>query len=193
MSGELGASVWSSNRQLDSKSGLSVGRAKLELEATIAGGPHVRVEGWAMNGVARQGGAAWGLKEAYAQWRQWPCQPSVGKRFVSWGKTDVFTPTDLLSPNDLTRLVAKETDQRDGVVGLHGHCAVGPGRLEWHLLDRFKSSHVPLPEMPGVTLQRERPAVSATQALRYEVAGEGIDWSVSAIRCLLYTSPSPRD
>lgn len=182
LSGELGASVWSSNRQLDQRSSVDIGRAKLEVEATVAGGARLRVEGWAMNGAARQGGSAWGLKEAYAQWRQLPCQPSVGKRFVSWGKTDVFTPTDLLSPNDLTRLVAKETDQRDGVVGLHGSCAMGPGRLEWHLLDRFKSSHVPLPDVPGVTFQRERPAVSATQALRYEVAGEGIDWSVSAIK-----------
>ncbi|MDL5034666.1 hypothetical protein QRD43_22375 [Pelomonas sp. APW6] len=181
-SGELGASVWSSNRQLDQQSGVGIGRARLELEAKVPGGAHLRIEGWAMNGAARQEGSAWGLKEAYAQWRQLPCQPSVGKRFVSWGKTDVFTPTDLLSPHDLTRLVARETDQRDGVVGLHGSCVAGPGRLAWHLLDRFKSSHVPLPNVPGVTIQRERPSVSATQALRYEVSGEGLDWSVSAIR-----------
>lgn len=179
-SGEAGVSAWTSNRLLDARQGVAVGRLKLGLVLSPSDDWQVRAEGWAITDAGRQGRSA-DLKEAFVAWRGGPCQPSLGKRMVSWGKTDVITPTDQLSPTDLTRLVGKDTDQRDGVWGLHGRCVLGDGVLDAHWLTHFETTQVPIESQSGVSIDRRRQSVPATRALRYEHSSDGLDWAVSAL------------
>jgi hypothetical protein len=181
-SGEVSASVWSSDRRLNDDKGIAVGRAKLAGEWKPADLISLHAEGSVMSAPEQLDGerTSASLKELFVEMRLLPCQPALGKRFVSWGKTDALNPTDQLSPANYWRLTAKETEQREGVWGLHLNCAAGPGRLQAHLLDRFRFNELPLSRQAGVEFQEDKPRVRPTGALRYEMMGE-TDWSVSYI------------
>ncbi|MFG6439812.1 hypothetical protein [Roseateles sp. LKC17W] len=182
-SGEVGASVWSSDRRLNDDKGIAVGRAKLAGEWAPSDLFSLRVEGTVMSAPERLDGdrTSTRLKELFVESRSLPCLPSLGKRFVSWGKTDALNPTDQLSPTNHRRLAAKDTEQRQGVWGLHLNCTAGPGRLQAHLLDRFRFNDVPLSRRARVEFKEDKPRLRPSAALRYETMGEAADWAVSFI------------
>ena len=183
LTGELSAGVWTSNRLLDNRGSLGVVRARAALDWQLEDGLAVVAEAWVASGPETMDGrrSAAGLREAYLQARTLPCQPALGQRVVAWGKTDAITPTDQISPTNYRRLVAKDSEQRSGVWGLHLNCAAGPGRLQVHWLGRFRFNAVPLPAPPGVRIAEETPRLRPTLALRYDVLSSAADWSLGAI------------
>lgn len=185
VSGDVTVGAWSSTRLLDGRRGIAVARARASLEWQPAQGLAVAAEAWATS-AAEQASAddsreTAGLREAYVQARSLPCQPALGKRFVAWGKTDAINPTDQISPANFKRLVGKDGEQRAGVWGLHLNCAAGPGRLQAHVLSRFKFHAVPFGKTAGVSISEETPRLRSTSALRYEVLGSAADWSLGWI------------
>lgn len=182
-SGEVGASVWSSDRRLNDDQGISVARARLTTEWKPSPLFNLRAEGSIFSAPERLDNdrTSGSFKELFVEMPSVPCAPALGKRFISWGKTDALNPTDQLSPTHYRRLTAKESEQREGAWGLHLSCAVGAGRLQGHLLDRFQFSEVPVAQRPGVEFQEDKPRLHPTGALHYETMGEAADWSVSFI------------
>lgn len=182
-SGEVSASVWSSDRRLNGDAGIAVGRARLAAAWQPSSQISLRAEGSVLSAPERlEGGrTSASLKELFVEFAALPCAPALGKRWLSWGKTDALNPTDQLSPSNVRRLTAKEADQREGVWGLHLNCAAGPGRLQAHLLDRFRFNEMPLPQQAGVEFQNDQPRLRPTAALRYEMMGEVADWAASFI------------
>lgn len=182
-SGEASASIWSSDRKLNDDEAIAVSRAESAVDWRPSESVSLRAEGWAMSAPERLDGkrTSAGLKEMFAEARTLPCTPALGKKLISWGKTDALNPTDQLSPTNFRRLVAKDTSQREGVWGLHLNCAAGAGRVQAHLLDRFRFNDVPLAERAGIEFQNDKPRLRATKALRYEAMGSSADWSVSFI------------
>lgn len=181
--GEIAAGAWSSNRMLDDRQGVAVGRLAANADWAPSSGLRVRADAWAMSAPARLDGQRThaGIKELYVALPGWRCAPALGKRVVAWGKTDVINPTDQLSPLSLRRLVPKETEQRNGITGLHLDCPAGAGRVQAHLFDPRRFHEVPLRAQPGLQWQEQRPRARPALALKYDVLGEGIDWSVSAM------------
>jgi hypothetical protein len=183
VSGEAAVSWWSSDRRLNDDTDIAVGRVNLAVGWKPSEHFSVRADGLLMSAPDRLGGerTSTSMKEVFVELRSLPCTPALGKRFVAWGKTDALNPTDQVSPVNHRRLVARDADQRTGVWGVHLNCALGPGRLQSHALDRFRFNEVPLARRPGVEFQQDTPHVRPTGALRYEVLGEAADWSASFI------------
>lgn len=71
-----------------------------------------------------------------------------------------------MSPSNYRRLTPETTDQRTGNWGLHLDCAAGVGKLQVHVLDRFRFNEVPLEETPGVTFREQDPDVRPTVAVK---------------------------
>ena len=182
-SGEVSASVWSSDRKLNDDAVIAVGRAESAVDWRPSESFGLRAEGWAMSAPERLDGkrTSAGLKELFAEARALPCAPALGKKLIAWGKTDALNPTDQLSPTNFRRLVGKDTSQREGAWGLHLNCAAGDGRVQAHLLDRFRFNEVPLAERAGIEFHNDTPRLRATRALRYEAMGSAADWSVSFV------------
>lgn len=183
VSGEATVGVWSSSRLLDERRGLALARLRASLDWQPQEWLAVVAEGWATTAPEHDTDtrATAGLREAYVQARTLPCQPAFGQRFVAWGKTDAINPTDQLSPANFRRLVAKDSEQRAGVWGLHLNCAAGPGRLQAHLLDHFRFNTLPFGSTAGVSITEKTPSVRPTLAVRYDVLGSAADWSLGWI------------
>ena len=183
MSGEVATGVWSSTRMLDGRHGIATGRAKLDVDWRAADGLRLHVNAWALSAPERMDGKREdaGFRELFVKADQLPCAPALGKRLVLWGRADGINPTDQIAASNYRRLTPKDADQRTGSWGLHLDCAIGPGRLQAHLLDRFEFHQVPLKETPGVRFQEDRPRVRPTVAMKYDVLGSAADWSVSVI------------
>jgi len=120
------------------------------------------------------------VREALLAWRG-PCEPAVGKRVVAWGRTDVISPTDQLTPTDYRRLTPKDPERRLGVWGLHLNCSIGSGQLQAHVIDPRSFHRLPYAAQAGVAVLDERPRARAATAVKYEVMGSGLDGSISAI------------
>ncbi len=181
--GELAGGLWGGSRSLDDRTGLAV--VRLGLSADWAPEPWVRfrTDAWAA-ADSRRGGqerkADAGVREALLSMKA-RCDIGLGKRVVAWGRTDVVSPTDQLTPADYRRLTPKDTEQRLGVWGLHLACPLGRGQLQVHAIDPRSFHRVPFAEPSGVVLLDERPRARVATALRYEALLPGLDWSLSAI------------
>jgi hypothetical protein len=181
--GELAGGLWSGNRELDDRGGLAVARLGLTLDWAPEPGLRLRADTWAVSDSRRSGptrklGA--GLREALLTVKG-RCDLGLGKRVVAWGRTDVVSPTDQLTPTDYRRLTPKDTEQRLGVWGLHLACPLGPGQLQLHVIDPRSFHRVPYAQHLGVSVLDERPRTRAATALRYEVLQSKLDWSLSAM------------
>lgn len=183
LSGEVATGVWTSNRSLDGGRGVVATRARAGLDWQATEGLQLRADAWASSAPERLDGRREdaGLNELFVKANRLPCAPSIGKRLVLWGRADALNPTDQIAPSNYRRLTPKDTDQRTGSWGLHLDCAVGDGRLQAHVLDRFQFHDVPFETTPGVTFREDRPRVRPTVALKYDVLGSAADWSVSLI------------
>jgi hypothetical protein len=181
--GEVAVSGWSSNRVLDDRRGLAAARVALTLDWRPTTTLQLRADAWTAGDSHRTPSgkrALAGAKEAFAALRT-PCAPALGKRVVAWGRADAINPTDQVTPSDYRRLVPEESEQRKGVWGLHLNCALGQGRLQGHVIDPRAFHSVPYGAQPGLSVLEERPRVRPTLALKYDVTGSGLDWSLSTI------------
>jgi hypothetical protein len=172
---EAAAGVWSGNRESDGRSGVAVARGGLSVDWAPSPLLRLRADLWASAATEPLAGGQHthaGAREALLSLRL-PCEPALGKRVVAWGRTDVISPTDQLTPTDYRRLTPKDTEQRLGVWGLHLSCALGPGQLQLHTVDPRSFHRVPYTRQPGVTV--------LVTAVRYEVLGSGVDGALSAI------------
>lgn len=183
LSGEITSGLWSSNRMLDDRHAVSSNRFKLDLDWQTSGSLQLRSDVWALSSSERLDGKREdaGVNALYIRNRDWLCSPSLGKKLVIWGRADGINPTDLVSPTNYRRLTPEHSDQRTGNWGLHLDCAVGQGRLQMHVLDRFQFTDVPLPTPAGVKFIEEDPNVRPTLAAKYDVLGSNADWSISVI------------
>lgn len=183
LNGEITSGLWSSSRMLDDKQMVSSNRFKLNLDWQASSNLQLSSAVWALSSPERLDGKREdaGVDEFYIRNRNWRCTPALGKKLVIWGRADGINPTDLVSPTNYRRLTPETSDQRTGTWGLHLDCAVGKGRLQMHVLDRFRFNDVPLRTTTSVHFLEEKPRVRPTLALKYDVLGSSVDWSVSFI------------
>lgn len=183
VTGEVAAGVWSSNRMLDDRHTISSNRAKLKLDWQASESLSLSSEVWALSSPERLDGRREdaGVNELYVKSSETLCAPALGKKLVMWGRADGINPTDQVSPSNYRRLTPETTDQRTGNWGLHLDCTAGAGKLQVHVLDRFRFNEVPLEKTPGVTFREQDPDVRPTVAVKYDVLGSDADWSISVI------------
>jgi hypothetical protein len=103
----------------------------------------------------------------------------VGRQVDVWGRADRLNPTDMLSPRDYTTLSTDDDDQRRGL---------GMARLDIETSDSGQLSAYWIPEFRANRLLIEPPATTGDDeqswepgqfALRYDVTGGAVDWSLS--------------
>jgi len=183
LNGEITSGLWSSNRMLDDRHAVSSNRLKLNFYWQASDNLQLRSSVSARSSPERLDGKreGAGVDELYIRNRNWPCTPALGKKLVIWGRADGINPTDLVSPTNYRRLTPETNDQRTGNWGLHLDCAAGQGRLQMHVLDRFRFNDVPLRATPGVQFIEQDSSVRPTLAIKYDVLASSADWSVSFI------------
>jgi hypothetical protein len=103
----------------------------------------------------------------------------AGRQVDVWGRADRLNPTDTLSPRDYTTLSTDDDDQRRGL---------GMARLDIQTSDTGQLSAYWIPEFRANRLLIEPPSSSGDDAqswepgqlaLRYDVTGGALDWSLS--------------
>lgn len=156
------------------------------LQASVACGPmwSVKTEGVLASEDAWRGrGGASRWREAYLSWHGAPdWTVKVGRQLIVWGRADRLNPTDNLSPRNFTRLVAEETDQRDGVDALTvGHRSEAGSLTALVSAPSFRPSVLPM-DLPAGLSRREVPQRAWQAALKLDRSGGDVEWSVSWLR-----------
>ena len=183
----LRAGVWSSDRNLDDRTGVSAGSFWLRGRAHWAPAFRTTFEGW----LQRQGpdenhpGSPASehaqLREAYTSFLGENLEVHAGRQLVVWGRADGINPTDSLNSRDARLLFAEPDDQRRGATMLRLNAPVGPVVLSAIWLAEFRPNTVPAPELPpGVQFQPlEVPTDRRQFAFKVDRSGGEVDWSVS--------------
>lgn len=169
LSGDITRGDWSSNRVLDDANRLTVVRLHAALDLPLRETLRLAADGWVDSEGEPGRARTEELREFYLQIRPLPCAPSLGRKVVAWGKTDVITPTDRISPTNFRRMTPDIDEQRLGVTGLHANCAIGPGRLQMHLLDRFRFNKLPFAAKPGIRIEEPKLRLRSSYAARYDL------------------------
>lgn len=156
------------------------------LQADWSCGPtwSVKTEGVLATEDAWRGrGNASRWREAYLSWRAAPgWTVKLGRQLIVWGRADRLNPTDNLSPRDFTRLVAEETDQRDGVDALTlVHRSEAGTVTALVSAPSFRPSVLPM-DLPAGLSRREASERAWQAALKLDRSGGQVDWSLSWLR-----------
>jgi hypothetical protein len=174
------ADAWSGTRQLDDARGIARtglwGRAKVD--AGDAG--RITADGWlaAQNGSAAPGQQA-RLRELYWGANAGPFDIRLGRQVIVWGRADGLNPTDNLTPRDYALLVPEDNEQRRGNEWLRVAADTGMGQLSALWAPRAASHTLPLQALSQVQYQVAAAPKRAQWGLKLEMAGDGIDGSLS--------------
>lgn len=103
----------------------------------------------------------------------------VGRQVDVWGRADRLNPTDMLSPRDYATLSTDDDDQRRGL---------GMARLDIETSESGQLSAYWIPEFRANRLLIDPPSTIGADdqswepgqfALRYDITGGAVDWSLS--------------
>lgn len=186
LTGSLRADAWSGTRQLDDAGG--VARASLwgRARADLGAAGRLVADGWLAaqsrrdHGVGRDRGTdAARLRELTWQHTFGPVDLKLGRQIVAWGRADGWNPTDHLAPRDYTLLVPVDGEQRRGNDGVQARVDTGIGTVTGLWFARGGAHTVPLETLPQVTYRVPGSPRRAQWALKLDMAGEGVDGSVS--------------
>ena len=170
---------WTGDGQLSDRAGLAAlslwGRSNIDFgdAGQLVG------QGWLRESTRDDGAPRGRMRELY--WRRdfGPATLRVGRQMLVWGRADGLNPTDNLSPRDFTLLTPEVGDQRHGNEAVSVSLPVGSGELTMAWFPKAASHTIPLPEIPGVRYVVESPPRESQWAMKWDVLGDGIDWSVS--------------
>lgn len=176
----LRGDLWSGSRDLDDAGPVAQasawGRAKVDLgdAGTLVG------DGWlAARGGADRPAPHGRVRELYWRGTFGPLDLRIGRQIIAWGRADGLNPTDNLTPRDFTLLVPEDGEQRRGNDALQASVETGAGVLSAVWLPRGGSHRVPLPRTPQVMYDEADPPRRDGWALKWDLAGDGIDGSLS--------------
>lgn len=177
----LRSDVWSGTRTLDDERGVARASAWARARLDLGASGTLVADGWLAAQHPRAEGQPTGrLRELFWQGSAGPLRWKLGRQMMVWGRADGLNPTDQLSPRDFTLLVPTDNDQRRGNTAARMDLDVGAGTLTALWAPRGAGHTVPLQATPGVQFDTERSPRRDQWALKLDLAGEGIDGSVSA-------------
>ena len=178
------ADAWSGSRELDDARGIARGSlwARAKFDGDAAG--RLNADGWI---AAQSGPVAAGqrarqqarLRELFWSFSAGPVDLKLGRQLVVWGRADGLNPTDNLTPRDFTLLVPEDNEQRRGNDWLRVGLDTGFGELIALWAPRAASHTLPLETKPQLRYAVAAAPRQAQRALKLEMAGAGIDGSLS--------------
>ncbi len=115
-------------------------------------------------------------------WRLDELELRAGRQIIVWGRADKLNPTDRISTRNYTLPFASDDDQRLGSFIVRAAVPVGSfGRLDVIWSPEFLSNTLLFGQPPSVGIrdQRANSFVPSQGAIRYDVSGGQVDWSVS--------------
>jgi hypothetical protein len=119
------------------------------------------------------------LEEAYATAILGPLEVSAGKRIYTWGKGDVYRPTDLLSPHDL---VDPPLLRKIGVVAAEAFVGVGElGSIEAVVLPCFVPDRIPARDSRWFPVRESFP-VAIERLIERDLPSRTVENSEVAVR-----------
>ncbi len=172
----LATAAWSGNRQLDSIGAVAVPQARLQLRLKPHEGVAMVFEGTLAQERPLAGGAVRDvavLHEAYVGLRQGSATLRVGPQIIRWGRADGLNPTDVVSAQDYTQLVADDAQQVQGLpsASLSYRYGWATAQLVWQ--PSFTPSTLPLPVLAGLRTVREKPqGLAGSGGMRVDASGE---------------------
>lgn len=176
----LRGDVWSVSRRLDETGPVlqasAWGSAKLDLGSAgrLVG------SGWLRDLSRDDATTSRGrVRELYWRYSSGSVEWKIGRQMIAWGRADGLNPTDNLSPRDFTLLAPEDADLRYGIETVQMSVAADDGTFSAIWFPRTASHTVPLVPLANVSYAVERAPRHGQWALKWDVAGKPVDWSVS--------------
>lgn len=176
----LRGDAWSGSRQLDDAGAIARSSAWGRAKLSLGDAGRVVADAW-VGAQTRdpQAGQRGVVRELYWRIDTGPLSWTLGRQMPVWGRADGLNPTDQLSPRDFTLLVPEDSEQRRGNQAVQAAADLGFGNLSVFWFPRAASHTIPLQAVPGVSVLREEPPRRSMTAVKLDLAGEGIDGSIS--------------
>lgn len=181
----LALGAWSSNRVLDERSGVLATSIAVSGGIGISEQLRLKVDASAWRfGQATGDATGTALREAFLQWYGQDTEVRMGTQVIAWGRADRINPTDNLSARDYTAPFAVDDAQRIGAPALSvTHDFGAAGRLS-AIAKRFRASRGPSDQIEAALPLRAGSGGKDEYALRFDRAGQALDWSVSYFKGL---------
>ena len=179
LDGKLHVGTWSSDRSLDSWSGVFPAtmalQGKLHLTDTMRLFADGRVGDAVYFGEDRYAVA----REIYLDYSLNNADIRIGKQLLPWGRADRINPTDSLTSRDYRWLAPEEEDQRFGNTGVRYAHHLGDYTVTGVWLPYMRSSRIPLDPTSVQQVAGHQPNNRDNFALKLDYTGTGLDGSLS--------------
>jgi hypothetical protein len=166
--------------------GAAQGGVNLWLRSDYRPSDQVRyhAEGWALATTASRYGSRqeFQLREAWMSWRLDDLELRAGRQIIVWGRADKLNPTDRISTRNYTLPFASDDDERLGSFMVRAAVPVGSfGRLDVIWSPEFLSNTLLFGQPSSVAIRDQQASNfdPSQGAIRYDVSGGRLDWSVS--------------
>lgn len=198
LNGKANAAVWSSDRSLDSRSGVFPSTLALNAKAKLFDSAKVFADGRVGESSYFAGERNAVAREFYLDYSLGNADIRLGKQLLPWGRADRINPTDSLTSRDYRWLAPEEEDQRFGNTGIRYAHQLSNYTLTGVWLPLMSSSRIPLDPESARLVAIHQPDNRDNFALKMDSIGKGLDWSLSFYSGIdtapsLEQSPSPSE
>jgi hypothetical protein len=181
--GECRLGFWTGNRNLDDQEGVPLSSCLLswkpKFSETLGAGLNVRALHQLKSPLEpSQSRTTSRLREAYVQgeWGDWSLK--LGRQIIAWGRADRVSPSDVLSPRDLTVLSGEDEEQRNGLNALQTRYQVTQQVSLAAVIAQFEPNRLPQAQLPAGLIRGIEP--NRTEwALKVDRSGTGWDGAIS--------------
>lgn len=182
LNGSLRFASWSHPRCFTPNRPQAVPGLWVQAQPHLAEGITLVLNGRASGPMLRDCDAAYlDLREAYLSISSGEFDLKLGRQITRWGKSDAFSPTDVLSTRDLTLLTIEDADQLTGNTTVRASYHLGDFGVSAYWIPEFRPNTVPIPPLsPAIRLTHPYSQTALNQwALKFDKSGGSFDFSLS--------------